>query len=46
LRGWSDRPAKAAELGVRGRAHVLAHYGRDANCRAIETIIERYWGAR
>jgi glycosyltransferase involved in cell wall biosynthesis len=43
LRAWSDHPAEAAEIGARGRAHVLERYGRDANCRAIESIIRNYW---
>jgi colanic acid biosynthesis glycosyl transferase WcaI len=43
---WSDDPAESAAIGARGRAHVLAHYGRESNCRAIESIIAEHWGAR
>src|SRR6478672_4395536 len=37
LEAWSDDPAECAAIGARGRAHVLEHFGRDANCRAIES---------
>lgn len=43
---WSDDPAESAAIGARGRAHVLAHFGREANCRAIEQIITSQWSAR
>ncbi|MEP7067524.1 MAG: glycosyltransferase family 4 protein, partial [Gemmatimonadota bacterium] len=45
LRAWSDNPAESAAIGERGRAHVLAHFGREANCRAIESIVSSYWGS-
>jgi glycosyltransferase involved in cell wall biosynthesis len=40
---WSDDPVQSAAIGARGRAHVLAHFGREANCRAIESIISEHW---
>jgi colanic acid biosynthesis glycosyl transferase WcaI len=46
LRKWSDDPAETAAIGARGRAHVLAHFGREANCAAIETIVAKHWGER
>ena len=46
LREWSEDPAESAAVGARGRAHVLAHFGRDANCAAIESIITKHWGGR
>ena len=46
LRKWSDDPAEAAAIGARGRAHVLAHYGRETNCAAIESIVAKHWGTR
>lgn len=33
------RPADAAAMGRRGRAHVLAHYDRDAGARRLEVIL-------
>ena len=44
LREWSDDPAEAERLGAHGRAHVLEYFGREANCRAIESIISSHWG--
>ena len=46
LEAWSDDPAESAAIGARGRAHVLEHFGRDANCRAIESIVASQWGER
>jgi glycosyltransferase involved in cell wall biosynthesis len=46
LSRWSDDPEETAAIGARGRAHVLAHFGRDANCAAIESIITKHWSAR
>jgi putative colanic acid biosynthesis glycosyltransferase WcaI len=43
---WSDDPAETAAIGARGRAHVLAHYAREANCEAIESIVARQWSER
>ncbi|HMA02426.1 MAG TPA: glycosyltransferase family 4 protein [Gemmatimonadaceae bacterium] len=45
LRAWSDDPAQSAAMGARGRAYVLEHHDRDANCRAIESIIGERWTA-
>jgi glycosyltransferase involved in cell wall biosynthesis len=46
LSKWSDDPAESAAIGACGRAHVLAHFGRESNCRAIESIISSHWSAR
>ena len=46
LRTWSDDPAECAAIGARGRAHVLEHFARESNCRAIESIIGSQWSAR
>lgn len=46
LSAWSDDPEETAAIGARGRAHVLAHYSRDASCAAIETIIDTQWSER
>jgi colanic acid biosynthesis glycosyl transferase WcaI len=43
---WSDDPAECAAIGARGRAHVLEHFARESNCRAIESIIGSQWSAR
>jgi len=43
---WCDDPAESAAIGARGRAHVLAHFDRESNCRAIESIIGGHWSAR
>jgi len=45
LRAWSDDPAQSAATGARGRAYVLERHDRDANCRAIESIISERWTA-
>lgn len=45
LRAWSDDPAQSAEMGARARAYVLEHHDRDANCRAMESIIGERWTA-
>ena len=45
LRAWSDDRAEVERVGAHGRAHVLEHFGREANCRAIESIISRHWSA-
>ena len=46
LSKWSDDPAESAAIGARGRAHVLAHFGRESNCQAIERIISTHWSTR
>jgi putative colanic acid biosynthesis glycosyltransferase WcaI len=46
LARWSDEPAECAAIGGRGRAHVLEHFARDANCRAIESIIAQEWSVQ
>ncbi|MDB4911529.1 MAG: wcaI [Gemmatimonadetes bacterium] len=46
LRKWSDDPAESAAIGARGRAHVLAHFGRESNCQEIERIISTHWSTR
>lgn len=46
LDGWSDDPAETVAVGARGRAHVLAHYSREASCVAIESIIAKHWSER
>ena len=46
LRAWSSDPERSAEIGARGRAHVLAHFSRESNVRAIAAIIESHWGAQ
>jgi colanic acid biosynthesis glycosyl transferase WcaI len=46
LSEWCDDPAASAAIGARGRAHVLAHFDRESNCRAIASIIDRHWGAQ
>lgn len=46
LRDWSASPAAANALGRQGRASVLERYSRDANCRAIASVIRDHWGAR
>lgn len=43
LSEWSRDPAETQAMGTRGRAAVLAHYGREANCQAIESIIRSHW---
>jgi colanic acid biosynthesis glycosyl transferase WcaI len=43
LRAWSNDPAETERIGAHGRAHVLENFGRDANCRAIEEIIDGHW---
>jgi glycosyltransferase involved in cell wall biosynthesis len=43
LEAWCDDPAEAARIGARGRAYVLENFGRDANCRAIASIITSHW---
>jgi glycosyltransferase involved in cell wall biosynthesis len=43
LSAWSDAPAECAAMGARGRAHVLEHFARDANCREMESIIGNQW---
>ena len=43
LGAWSDEPAECAAMGARGRAHVLEHFAREANCKAIESIIGNQW---
>jgi colanic acid biosynthesis glycosyl transferase WcaI len=43
LSKWSDDPEESAAIGARGRAHVLAHFGRESNCQAIESIIGSHW---
>jgi colanic acid biosynthesis glycosyl transferase WcaI len=46
LRAWSSDPSQTTEIGARGRAHVLAHFARESNVRAIASIIESHWGAQ
>jgi colanic acid biosynthesis glycosyl transferase WcaI len=46
LARWSDDPAECATIGARGREHILEHFARDANCRAVTSIIADEWGAR
>jgi hypothetical protein len=46
LASWSDDPAECIAIGARGREHVLEHFARDANCRAVTSIIANEWSAR
>jgi colanic acid biosynthesis glycosyl transferase WcaI len=43
LVAWCDDSAEAERIGAHGRAHVLENFGRDANCRAIESVIMSHW---
>lgn len=43
---WSDDPTECVAIGARGRAHVLEHFAREANCRAMTSIIATQWGAQ
>ena len=46
LAAWSGDPADAERIGAQGRAYVLENFGRDAGCRAIESMIVSHWGER
>lgn len=35
-----DRPQEAQQMGERGRNYVLAHYSRQAQAQALETLLE------
>jgi colanic acid biosynthesis glycosyl transferase WcaI len=46
LRSWSSDPHTTEKLGRQGREAVLNRYSREANCRAIEAVVNQQWGDR